>query len=215
MADKEQIERRTASNPAELSNRAELLELFKYSPIPEDERMAHLGLFINRQVWTGYLYMNELYRMILPVHGVVMEFGVRWGTNLALFANLRGMYEPFNHNQKIIGFDTFEGFSSIHEKDGNARVAVPGAYLVTDGYEDVLSSECTRAMRRSPRSLISRNSSSSRAMRAKRSCGTWTETPKRSWRWRTSISISMNPRNSASRRSRIASHEVASSVSTS
>ena len=138
MSEKEQILRRTASTPAELSNRAELLELLKHSPIPEDERMAHLGLFINRQVWARYLYMNELYRMILPVHGVVMEFGVRWGTNLALFANLRGMYEPFNHNRKIVGFDTFEGFPSIHEKDGNAKVALPGAYSVTEGYEDFL-----------------------------------------------------------------------------
>jgi len=35
--------------------------------------------------------MNELYKRILPIHGVVIEFGVRWGTNLSLFTNVRGM----------------------------------------------------------------------------------------------------------------------------
>ena len=39
-----------------------------------------------------------------------MEFGVRWGQNLITLNNLRGIYEPFNHSRKIIGFDTFEGF---------------------------------------------------------------------------------------------------------
>lgn len=116
--------------------------------------MAQLGLFLSRQSWSRYLYLNELYKMILPVHGVVMEFGVRWGTNLAIFSNLRGMYEPFNHNRKIIGFDTFEGFPSIHEKDGNAKVAVPGAYSVTKGYEEYLEQVLDSHEQESPISHI-------------------------------------------------------------
>lgn len=34
-----------------------------------------------------------------------MEFGVRWGQNLALFESFRGIYEPYNYNRKIVGFD--------------------------------------------------------------------------------------------------------------
>jgi hypothetical protein len=30
-----------------------------------------------------------------------MEFGVRWGQNLALFSNLRGMYERVRHVHRI------------------------------------------------------------------------------------------------------------------
>ena len=37
---------------------------------------------------------------------MVIEFGVRWGANLGLFQSLRGMYEPFNYNRKIVGFET-------------------------------------------------------------------------------------------------------------
>jgi hypothetical protein len=132
------IVRRTGSTASELSNRQRCLELFRRAPIPKDELLGQLGLFINRQVWSRYFYLHELYRQIIGVHGVVMEFGVRWGQNLALFTSLRGMYEPFNHTRKIIGFDTFEGFPSLHEKDGRAAVAVKGAYGVTEGYERYL-----------------------------------------------------------------------------
>src|SRR4051812_27502689 len=57
------------------------------------------------------------------------------GQNLALMETFRGIYEPFNHNRKIIGFDTFEGFPAIHEKDGKSEVAKAGAYSVTKDYE--------------------------------------------------------------------------------
>jgi hypothetical protein len=77
--------------------------------------------------------MHELYQKIIDVHGVVMEFGVRWGQNLALYESFRGIYEPYNYNRKIVGFDTFSGFPEVHDKDGT-RVAV-GDYGVTDQYE--------------------------------------------------------------------------------
>ena len=150
MSENGKIVRRTASTEGELSSRERRRELFTNSPIPEDEQMAQLGLFVSRQSWSRYLYLNELYKMILPVHGVIIEFGVRWGTNLAIFSNLRGMYEPFNHNRKIIGFDTFEGFPSIHEKDGDAKAAQQGAYSVTEGYEAYLEQVLTTHEQESP-----------------------------------------------------------------
>jgi hypothetical protein len=65
------------------------------------------------------LFMDDLYRRIVEVSGVVLELGVRRGQNLALFAALRTIYEPFNHNRKVIGFDTFAGFPAVDRKDGN------------------------------------------------------------------------------------------------
>ena len=83
--------------------------------------------------------MHEMYSNIINVPGVVMEFGVRWGQNLALFESFRGIYEPYNYTRKVIGFDTFSGFTGIHEQDGTAPVVAEGAYSVTPGYEDYLS----------------------------------------------------------------------------
>src|SRR5687767_6385427 len=126
---------RQRTTPEELTMRADLSSKLKNCPIPTEELLENLGLFINRRALSRMLFMHELYQQIIQVHGVVMEFGVRWGQNLALFESFRGMYEPFNHYRKIIGFDTFEGFPSVDVKDGRADIASVGAYSVTKGYE--------------------------------------------------------------------------------
>lgn len=119
--------------------RSSFLQTFRECPIRESELLGNLGLFLNRQTLSRILFMHELYQRILSVHGVVMEFGVRWGQNLALFETLRGIYEPYNYTRKIIGFDTFEGFPSVHAKDGAGAIMERGAYGVSEGYETYLS----------------------------------------------------------------------------
>ncbi len=68
-----------------------------------------------------------------------MEFGTRWGQNLAVFAALRGIYEPFNRHRTIVGFDTFQGFPSVEEEDGSSNLMRPGNLATTAGYETYLS----------------------------------------------------------------------------
>ena len=140
MINAERIAKRSSSSPSENSHRERFGDLFKKCPIPDNELLSNLGLFLKRQDLSKILFMNDLYKKIIDVHGVVIEFGVRWGNNLALFESFRGIYEPFNHNRKIIGFDTFEGFPSVHEKDGKAVIVTSGAYKVTAGYETYLES---------------------------------------------------------------------------
>ena len=119
----------------EIARRHDLLDLFKASPIPDFEILSNLALFINKTETARLLYLHEIYRQILGVHGVIMEFGVRWGQNLALFESFRGIHEPFNRNRKIIGFDTFQGFPYVSEQDASA---LPGGYSVTPDYEKYL-----------------------------------------------------------------------------
>jgi hypothetical protein len=135
-----ELDIRVAGEPTgdERSAREQIHDLFEACPIPKEELLQNLQLFINRQEMTRLVYLNDLYRSILDVNGIVMEFGVRWGRDLALFASLRGMYEPFNYTRKILGFDTFEGFPSIHDKDGAAEITSVGAYKVTEGYDEYL-----------------------------------------------------------------------------
>jgi hypothetical protein len=82
--------------------------------------------------------MNEIYRRILQVPGVVMEFGSLWGRRLAVFMALRELYEPYDYTRKVIGFDTFSGFPAIHEKDGRHPEIHPGSMSLPDGYEQHL-----------------------------------------------------------------------------
>jgi len=126
------------SSPEELKHREDIYQLFRDCPIPEYEIMRNLGLFINRQTMSRYLFFHELYQQILSVHGVVMEFGVRWGQNLALLSNFRGIYEPYNYTRKVIGFDTFSGFPSVSDKDGTDEIIKVGALQVAENYENYL-----------------------------------------------------------------------------
>ena len=48
-------------------------------------------------------FIPNMYKKIIDVNGVIMEFGVRWGQNLSLLAAVRAMFEPYNVKRKIIG----------------------------------------------------------------------------------------------------------------
>jgi hypothetical protein len=126
----------TFGDNEEKHRRGQLLDLLKNCPIPGGELLVNLGLFLTPQTLSRILFMDFLYRQILEVQGIVIEFGCRWGQNLALFSAMRGIYEPFNRLRKIVGFDTFEGFHRVCDKDGGKMA--PGMYSVTPGYERYL-----------------------------------------------------------------------------
>jgi Macrocin-O-methyltransferase (TylF) len=114
--------------------RQELIAMFQASPIPPDELMVNLALYMRSSVLAKVLYVDELYRKIVKVPGVIMEFGVWWGANLALFQSLRGIHEPYNWTRKVIGFDTFEGYSQPVVQDGTHELVAAGQYAVTEQY---------------------------------------------------------------------------------
>lgn len=126
----------TRYTDGEKEMREEFFRLFKDSPIPDEEMLRNLGLYIRRQELKRHLFMNELYKKIIDVNGIIVEFGTRWGQNLALFESFRGIYDPFNLYRKIVGFDTFEGFPSVTEKDGG--FVSQNDYSVSENYEDYL-----------------------------------------------------------------------------
>lgn len=123
----------------EIANRATFAQLLESNPLPRDQLMANLGLFIESKHLARMLFMDSLFRKIVDVQGVVMEFGTRWGQNLALFSALRGIYDPFNRHRKIIGFDTFEGFPSIADEDGKSEMMKAGQLAVTENYVEFLT----------------------------------------------------------------------------
>ena len=97
---------------------------------------SHQNVLLKRQSLSRLIYYRDLYQHILDVPGVICEFGVQWGATLATLINLRGMYEPFNYGRHIFGFDTFEGFATVHDKDGGHSSV--GDYATAQGYEGVL-----------------------------------------------------------------------------
>lgn len=153
------IKIKTLASEKELSGRARAAAAMRNCPIPDNELLANAGLFLKRQELTKHLFFAELYQKhIINVHGVMMEFGVRWGQNLATLSNLRGILEPFNHNRKLIGFDTFEGFPVLSQKDGQHEIIASGSLSVTKGYEDYLTDILDFHEGESPLAHIKKNS---------------------------------------------------------
>ena len=134
--DSDAIER-AERNPNDYDLSTQMLEMIQESPIPENEKLRNLFLFMDRRMISRLLFMNELYQKMMHLHGSIFEFGVRYGVNEAIWTSLRGIYEPFNHNRKIVGFDSFEGFLEISEHDKADKQV--GGFGVVEGYEDYLA----------------------------------------------------------------------------
>ncbi|HLK59146.1 MAG TPA: hypothetical protein VKU00_21470 [Chthonomonadaceae bacterium] len=128
----------TFGDTGEKTRRNDFVNLIRNCPIPDNELLLNMGLFLTPQTLSRILFMDFLYRQALEVQGVVMEFGCRWGQNVSLFSAMRGIYEPFNRLRKVVAFDTFAGLTPTSAEDGEAMRT--GMYSVTAGYESYLKS---------------------------------------------------------------------------
>ena len=117
-----------------------MAQLVRENGIPEGELLQNLGLFLTRQNFSRLLFVKHLYEQIINIQGDLVEFGVRWGQNLAAFSALRGILEPYNHSRRLVGFDTFEGFpegrGGVGPEDGSRWCA--GDYAVAQGWRETL-----------------------------------------------------------------------------
>lgn len=129
---------RSVMDQSTVAARQTILHELVDSPIDEPERIRNLGLYLLPMDLKRLLFLDSLYRQIVSVPGIIVELGCRWGQNLATFQSLRAIYEPYNHRRTIVGFDTFQGFPSTHEKDGGAEIVHAGAYGVASGYQQYL-----------------------------------------------------------------------------
>ena len=114
------------------------VECLQAAPLPDDELLANLGLFLTSKNLSRMLFFYEMYKKIVHSHGIIAEFGVRWGQTLSLMSAMRAIFEPFNRHRKIVGFDTFEGFKGLCEKDGTLCKCQNGSFSVSAGYQDYL-----------------------------------------------------------------------------
>jgi hypothetical protein len=69
------------------------------------------------RVFNKMMKRAELYMQVKELAGDILEFGVFKGSGLALFLNLKMMYEP-NSLMKVIGFDYFNSEKLTNSLDG-------------------------------------------------------------------------------------------------
>src|SRR5579862_4640377 len=92
-------------------------ESFEQASIPLLDKLEAFPRFTTKRSIARFLAKNEIFKQVLDVAGVIVECGVLNGGGLFTWAQLSNIYEPVNYTRKIIGFDTFEGFPSVHTTD--------------------------------------------------------------------------------------------------
>lgn len=68
------------STTTESNNKESLASELRKTDIPNTELLDNLGLYLTRQELSRINFMQKLYEKIIPVHGVVMEFGSPLGS---------------------------------------------------------------------------------------------------------------------------------------
>ena len=130
--------RKVRPSEKEEETRSQLRMMFEKRPIPNDQILENLELFMRPQRISEILSFHHLYQKILDVHGIIIEFGVRWGRHLSVLSALRAIYEPYNFYRKIIGLDTFTGFLETLPEDGNSDRVHVGSMSVSENYAQYL-----------------------------------------------------------------------------
>ena len=64
-----------------------------------------------------FLARYELMKMVQDIPGAIMELGVCSGNGLMSLVHCHNVLQPTYRYREFYGFDTFEGFPSVHEND--------------------------------------------------------------------------------------------------
>lgn len=126
------------SSKAQVAGREKLYELFRNRPMPDDQALVNLAMFIRSGALAKLFFLNEIYEKIVHIPGNIVEFGTWWGQSLVVFENLRAIHEPYNYTRRVIGFDTFEGYPSVSDNDVSSDTIKVGGYTTSKGYEEYL-----------------------------------------------------------------------------
>lgn len=92
-------------------------QTFEAASISTLDKLEAFPRFATKRSLARFLMKHELFKRILDVNGSIVECGVFNGAGLFTWAQLSNIFEPTNYTRKIIGFDTFEGFPSVDDKD--------------------------------------------------------------------------------------------------
>jgi len=151
-----QVSGRTDSEDVDLRRLRELL--FSGGALDQPTWNYQLLSYIRRQTLAKVLWWEHLYRQIVDLPGCILEFGVHFGTSLSTLMSLRGLLEPYNYQRDIVGFDTFQGFSSVVESDQAGDLQwTAGDYATPAGFAEHLSEVLQIQERMSPLAHIRRH----------------------------------------------------------
>jgi len=118
--------------------RRSLEDYFSESIGSNVEKLQNFCKYVPRQELTRFVSRYEIFKKVLDVQGSIVECGVLFGGSLMTWAQLSAILEPVNHQRKIIGFDTFKGFTDLSKEDAKSKSDFSKkGKLAVDSYADI------------------------------------------------------------------------------
>ena len=126
----------TTRSEKEQSYTAQMEQCIANSPYSNLDRLRNFSLYTPRQDLTNFLVRYEIFKRQLEIQGSIIECGVLHGGGLMGWAQFSAIFEPTNHQRRIVGFDTFSGFPKLSKQDHSSESteARPGG-LAIDSYD--------------------------------------------------------------------------------
>ena len=109
------------NTPEQLQFYTDLQGFLSSVELADIEKLRNFPVFTWRQQIRNFLEKYELYKLIKNVPGSIVECGVADGFGLMSYAHFCSIFEVFHHTRKVIGFDTFEGFTDLLQQDKTSK----------------------------------------------------------------------------------------------
>lgn len=97
---------------------ADTISVIENHDVSQFDTIENFVLFLRRVNLAKFLTHVEIFRKTIGLPGSVVECGVFKGMSLLTFAKMIEVYCPGDTLKRVIGFDTFGGFTHLNEKDG-------------------------------------------------------------------------------------------------
>jgi hypothetical protein len=121
----------------EKESAAAVARIFERCSDTTEMKLEAFTKYVRRQHLKRFLALYEIFKLAMVVKGSVVECGVFRGFGLMAWAKLSAMLEPENLTRRIYGFDTFEGFPSLGQRDQSVFTNVHRGDLCSDSYDEL------------------------------------------------------------------------------
>jgi len=116
-----------------------LARIFCENPDSVSRKLTNFPKYVRREDLRRFMALYEMFKLVLPVKGSVVECGVYRGFSLMTWAKLSSILEPENSMRRVYGFDTFEGFPAVHDRDQSEFKAADVGELRSNSHEELLA----------------------------------------------------------------------------
>ena len=128
---------KTFKTNQEMTVGSSIADVFNRSSDTVEQKIEAFPRYARRQQLKRFLAMYEIYKMIMPIKGSIVECGVFRGFGFMSWLKLSAILEPENLTRRIYGFDTFDGFPTLSDVDTTSQTDTHLGDLRANSYDEL------------------------------------------------------------------------------